>query len=126
MRTIFLLFLCLIFTQPSIAKDNFILDSLGEAVSLSESTKQPILLIFGADYCRYCVNLKKNIIDLELSPEIDKYIICYIDIKIHSDLKKQYSVSTIPDSRIIIDNKQQKSIIGYNRQKYISWLKYDK
>lgn len=112
--------------QVSLAKDSFILSSLDEAMVLSQSTNKPVLLIFGADYCRYCISLKENILNLELSPEINKYIICYIDIKIHSDLKKQYSVSTIPDSRIIIDNKQQKSIIGYNRQKYISWLKYDK
>lgn len=126
MRTIIAVFLALVMNMSLIAKEGFILNSIDEAKILSRTTERPILLIFGAEYCSYCVSLKQNILNLNLSPEIDQYIICYIDIKIHTDLKKQYSVSTIPDSRIIINNQETKSVIGYNQKKYRNWLKDDR
>ena len=47
------------------ANDSFIVTSIKDAKTLSESTNKSILLIFGADYCKYCNQLKS---DLFVSP----------------------------------------------------------
>jgi len=124
-RIIFAVLLSFIINSSLIATEDFILNSIEEAKTLSKITEKPILLIFGAEYCSYCESLKTNILNLDLSPEINQYIVCYIDIKICVDLKKQYNVSAIPDSRIIINNQQKRSLIGYNQKKYRNWLKND-
>jgi len=124
-RIIFAVLLSFIINSSLIATEDFILNSIEEAKTLSKITEKPILLIFGAEYCSYCGSLKTNILNLDLSPEINQYIVCYIDIKICVDLKKQYNVSAIPDSRIIINNQQKRSLIGYNQKKYRNWLKND-
>ena len=121
-RSITALLCMCIMSVPAISKDSFVLDSLGEAQELCEVTHKPLLLIFGADYCKYCHKLQEDISNSKLSPAIDEYIICYIDIQKHNDLKTQYGVSIIPDSRIIKSNKETDSIKGYGTQKYISWL----
>jgi thioredoxin-related protein len=124
-KIIFAILLFFTINSSLIAKEDFILNSIEEAKTLSKITEKPILLIFGAGYCSYCGSLKTNILNLDLSPEIDEYIVCYIDIEIYVDLKKQHSVSVIPDSRIIINNQQKRSLIGYNQKKYRNWLKND-
>jgi thioredoxin-related protein len=112
------MFICSI----SSANDGFILNSLPEANKLSRLTNKPVLLIFGADHCRFCESLKKDILDLKLSPHIDKYIICYVDIAKNPEYKKEYSVGIIPDSRIMRNNKEISKNKGYLRDNYIIWI----
>lgn len=104
------------------ANDSFILSSLEETYKLSEATKKPALVIFGSDYCKFCNSLKQDILNKKLSPHIDKYIICYIDIKQKPDLKTHYKVSSIPDSRIFVNGKESKTTKGYVQNAYIQWL----
>lgn len=114
----FILTLCLLIISPSIGYSQIVLDSLEEAEKLSLSVNKPILLILGADYCEYCKNLKDNIIYLP----IDNYIICYIDItKTSNDDFK--NLKSIPESRIIMNQKIISKNIGYNKTKYSLWLK---
>lgn len=120
------LMLLLMTSSLAYANDGFILESIKDAQSLSEKTKQPILLIFGADYCEHCVRLKQDIILGNLSSSMDKYIICYINISKNSDLSKEYNISSIPDSRIIRSNKETSFFKGYAKNKYLLWLKNDK
>ena len=102
--------------------DGFILDSLTEAKKLSESTGKPILLIFGTESCPHCEFLKNDLLDNKI-PSADKFIICYLGLDKNKDLKKEYSVSMIPDSRVVKKNKETSSIKGYDRTKYEKWLK---
>lgn len=121
-KTLRVIFLCL-FCFQLYAHTEPILSSLDNAKILSKETGKPILLIFGEDYCMYCVKLKNDLLSLNLSPETDDYIVCYIDIKKHPGLKRQYGVSVIPDSRIIKDGVQIQSNKGYSVQRYRTWLK---
>lgn len=115
------IFLGLVISSQVLA-EGFILDSLPEAQKLAEKTKQPVLVIFGADYCVYCEKLKKDIL-LGNVPESKPYIICYIDIEKEKELKKNYGVSTIPDSRVIVKNAQRSKKVGYLNKPYREWLK---
>ena len=115
--------LSIIFSLVSCAvlADGFILGSLAEANKLAESTGKPVLLILGTKSCPHCEFLKNDLLKSKIS-SADKFIICYLGLDKNKDLKKQYSVSMIPDSRILKNNKEISSIEGYNRTKYEKWL----
>lgn len=111
----------------TLASEGFILNSIDEANQLSKLTDKPILLIFGADYCVHCIKLKEDILNSNISEDIDKMIICFIDIAKNPKEKIEYNIKVIPNSRIIYSNKSNNPIIGYNKDNYITWLKsYDK
>jgi thioredoxin-related protein len=118
-KIIYLLFFLAVLVTVVSANDSFILDSIDETQRLSHLTNKPALIIFGSDSCRFCNNLKQDILTKKLSPTIDRYIICYIDIDKNPDLKTKYSVSMIPDSRIFVNNKQTSIIKGYSKDTYI-------
>ena len=121
-KIMYLMFIvCILLTALS-ANDGFILDSIDAAHRLSRQTGKPTLVIFGADYCKFCNALKQDILDNNLSPNIDRYIICYVDIKQNPELKERYGVSKIPDSRIFIENEEVSKMAGYFKNNYIKWL----
>lgn len=105
----------------SVFADSFVLDSLTEAQKFSKETQKPILLIFGTDSCKFC-SLLKNDLDSVLKKDVDNLIVCYLDLKSDPELKKQYNVSLIPDSRIISNGKTNSVIKGYKQQEYKRWL----
>jgi thiol-disulfide isomerase/thioredoxin len=122
LKTIYLTFCLLLFSTIIFANDGFILSSIEETQKLSKLTNKPALIIFGADYCQFCQVLKQDILANQLNPSIDKYIICYVDTEDNPDLKNKYKISSIPDSRIFIDNKQVSKTTGYSKDTYIKWL----
>ena len=117
-----LLFLFSIISVISYA-DSFILNSVSEATALSEKTKQPILLIFGSENCIYCKSLEQDLTNCQLTNDIQKYIVCYIDVTTNQGTKEDYQVTSVPDSRIIINNVQKSKATGYNKKQYLEWLK---
>ena len=102
---------------------DFTVKSLDEAKTLSKSTKQPILVIFGSDNCSFCTKLKDDISNGQLTEYVDPYIICYVDLKDNGEYKTEYKISIIPDSRILVDNKEVSKAVGYNKNDYSKWLK---
>jgi thioredoxin-related protein len=104
------------------ANDSFVLTSFKDAKFLSESTEKPILLIFGTNSCKFCTELKSAIFVEPLKSATDKYIICYLDLDENPELKQEYDISIIPDSRIIKNNKQISGIKGYTASNYLKWL----
>jgi thioredoxin-related protein len=123
LKTIYFIFCLLLFSTTLFANDSFILSSIDETQKLSKLTNKPALIIFGADYCKFCSMLKQDVLNKQLSPSIDKYIICYVDIKDNTELKDKYQVSLIPDSRIFIDLTEKRKTKGYNKDTYLQWLK---
>lgn len=109
--------------MSSIYANSFVLESLEEAQTLSKSTKQPILLIFGNKNCPFCTKLTTDINNKQLTEYLDPYIICYIDLSENSEYKEKYKVNMIPDSRIISNGKEISKATGYTRTEYIQWLK---
>jgi|688.fasta_scaffold139653_3 thiol-disulfide isomerase/thioredoxin len=126
LKTICFTFCLLLFSTTIIANDGFILSSMEETQKLSKLTNKPALVIFGADYCKFCQILKQDILTNQLSPSINEYIICYIDVKDNLNLKNKYKISSIPDSRIFIDNEQVSKTTGYSKDTYKKWLNNDR
>ena len=105
----------------SISYGEFVLDSLTEAKELAQLTKQNVLVIFGSDDCAFCQKLKTDLSD-KLMSSVDTYIVCYIDLKTQPDMKEEFKVSVIPDSRIFISDSFRSKYIGYNKETYEKWL----
>lgn len=124
-KIIYLIFFLSVLLTIASANEKFLLSSLDEALILSNDTKKPILLIFGAEYCVHCGRLKHDVLSKDFENFIDKYIVCYVDIQTNSDLKKKYGVSVVPDSRIIKSDQTISSIVGYSKNAYQKWLQND-
>lgn len=117
---IFLLILFFI-NYPIAIADTFILSSIKEAQTLSKETEKPILLIFGAESCRFC-SILKNDLSHVLKKDVDNFIVCYVDLKSEPSLKEQLRITSIPNSRIIKDGQVKSSIVGYKQDDYKKWL----
>lgn len=99
-----------------------IIDDIKVAQSLSESTGQPLILIFGAKSCAFCGLLKKDIEDGYFLSQLDGKIVCYMDISKRKDLIDTYNITSLPDTRYIVNSKQRAYIIGYDKKQYEKWL----
>jgi thioredoxin-like negative regulator of GroEL len=106
--------------------ESYVVQDLETAIMLSQDTKMPILLVFGADWCEHCKILKDDLTKGEYGKELDKYIVCYLNVDEHKKYKAMYNVKALPDSRILVDQKETKHIVGYNKKKYKEWLSNDK
>lgn len=109
--------------MSTIYANGFVLSSLEEAQTLSKSTKQPILVIFGSDNCSFCTKLMADIDSGQLTDYLDQYIICYVDLEKNEEYKDKYKINMIPDSRIISNDKETSKATGYKKNEYIQWLK---
>jgi thioredoxin-like negative regulator of GroEL len=115
-----IVFISLSFCSTGFA-EGFVLDSLKEAQVLSKATNKPILLIVGSESCNYCLKLK-NDLNSVLKNDIDDFIVCYLDIKSNPEIKNQFNISLIPDSRIINNDRVNSIIKGYKPNDYKKWL----
>lgn len=117
-------FMVLLLTTSSYCFADFpMMYDLNDALALSESTKQPVVLVFGAKWCPYCVELKNDINNGDFSKELDDKIVCYIDIDKHKDLKKEYRIQTLPDTRFLVSKVEVSQLTGYGKTKFREWIK---
>lgn len=114
----FILMLFLSLTSYSYATDY--LTDLEDAKIVAKENDQNILLIFSADYCKFCKNLKDEILVSNLT---DNLVVCVIDIENNKILSRKYRARNLPTSIILDHNFQETTrIVGYNNEKYVSWL----
>jgi thioredoxin-related protein len=105
-----------------VLKSNVVYD-LPTAEKLAKQYKRNIILIFSADWCDYCKELKK-VIDNKSIKNLQDYIICLINIEKNQDLVKQYEVKRLPTSILLNDTlKEWSRKVGYQTEEYELWLK---
>lgn len=116
-----LIFFIITLSNTGLCDSFYIYDSLEDAVIISQNTKQPILVVFTADWCKFCNVMKK---DIENNiADFDDYIICYVNSEKRSDLAKEYRVKTIPDYFVLNNNIEIKRKVGYsNYMNLTQWL----
>jgi thioredoxin-like negative regulator of GroEL len=88
------------------------------AIQNAKDNNKALLLIFVADWCKYCQPLKsavQNNID-----EINKkFVVCYVDFDSHADLAKKYNIKALPSSVFVKSNGDRRTIRGFgNFQSY--------
>ena len=94
---------------------------LEDAYAESQNTKQKIVVVLGAEWCKFCKQLNN---DLEKEKDsLSDYIYVYVDIDQRPDLKKEYSVKNIPDSMILENSIETKRKVGYKGIKdFLQWV----
>lgn len=96
----------LCFADPSIFVSNY-----NDAQLLSQKINRPILLIFRADWCNHCDEMKEDL-SLNLSV-LDNTIVCYIDYDKNKQLIKNYKIKSVPTIVVLKDNKEISRKVGY-------------
>jgi thioredoxin-related protein len=117
-----IVYLILVFLFPlnAFCDDTIYLDSLVDAVALSQSSKKDILIVFTADWCKYCNKFKSEMIGNEI---LKDKIVCYVDFDTNKDIIKEYRVTTIPDFIVLHNQVEIKRKVGYNNSKeFIKWI----
>lgn len=119
----FVLLLCGAVAYSQTANNAYVTD-LNVALRLSKETKQNIVLIFSADWCGHCKNLKN---DLPTIKEFDDKIICILDSDKEKQLAREFKAKSLPTSIMLNFNGEEISrISGYNKASYSKWLKEKK
>lgn len=111
--------------EPSVPvlKSNIVNDNFDGAVDLAQKYNKKLMIIFGAEWCPYCQELKK---DLKNIKQLNQYIICILDIDNKSSNGKAISLlkpKSLPTS-IYLDKdlKELSRKTGYKNKDYLSWL----
>jgi thioredoxin-related protein len=104
---------------PELQK-NIYYDEFDKCKDLSAKYNKKLVLVFGADWCPYCKDLKKDINNIT---EFSKYIVCFIDTDKNPQLVKDFRVRGLPTS-VIIDpkNRELSRKTGYKNKEYQEWL----
>jgi thiol-disulfide isomerase/thioredoxin len=101
MQYILCLFLCFI-SIPLLANPPIFIDSIEDAISISQDLNMPIITIVSADWCHYCMKLEKTISDnLEV---LDDIIVLKLDFDENSEFVKKHRIKKIPT--IIYQNEK--------------------
>lgn len=77
-----------------------------------------VLVVFGADWCRYCNILKGDIPTMNL----DGYVVCVLNVTKNKDAEVRNGISYLPTSIVMNQGKETARIVGYSAQQYKSWL----
>lgn len=117
-----ILYIFFILSASIASANDYILSSIDETLKLSQNSGKPALVIFGSENCKFCDLLKQEILDKNY---VDNYIVCYLDISkdTNKSLKDKYKIHIVPDSRIFINNIETNRLKGFEKNKYIDWLK---
>jgi thioredoxin-related protein len=101
-------------------KTNILYDEYIKAKELAKAYDKKIVIVFGADWCPYCKDLKKDVNNIS---GFTNYIVCFINTDKEKELVKNFRVRSLPTS-IIIDSSEQEIArkTGYKKKDYNDWL----
>ena len=118
------IFMAMILGGTALAKPPVFMNNYESAKRVSNDLDMDVLLVFSADWCKYCKMLKRDLSASISKDELQNLIICTIDVDKNTNLKRSYSVSSIPDSVFLSKNKIKSRRKGYNDLGgYLRWLK---
>lgn len=110
---LFLMFIVFANIQNLRANEDVYIDNIEIAQKYAEEKEKTLLLIFTADWCRYCKPLH-DAIDANQELVNEKYIVCYIDFDKNKDLVRKYNVGAIPTTIIIKETNLVTKIVGFS------------
>jgi|694.fasta_scaffold00614_30 thioredoxin-related protein len=95
--------------------------SLEEAKVASKELKKDILIIFETEWCGTCRKFKESVFDTK---ELEKYIVCFLDIDKEKELADSYIVKSLPYYVIVnSDGIVKKRGSGYKSKIiFLNWL----
>lgn len=105
--------------KPEI-KTNIFYDEYDKARQIATEYDKKLLLIFGADWCPYCRDIKRDVKDIK---GFQKYIVCFIDTDKNKDFVRIYKIKGLPTSLVLDEEDNEISRkTGYKNKDYENWL----
>ena len=77
-----------------------------------------VLIIFGADWCKYCKILKEDMPSMNLNG----YVVCVVDVTKNKEAKIKSGISSLPTSVVMEGGKEVARSVGYSKEQYKEWL----
>lgn len=111
------------FANAQVSESSYVINNDYETTkAIAKETNMPILLIFSADWCGYCQQLKKDLPNIE---DMDRYIVCIMDIEANPEFKEKMGIRSLPTSIIINQNtnNEMSRKTGYKASEYSRWLR---
>lgn len=108
--------------EPIVPKleTNIVYDDYRKSLDLSKIHKRKLIVVFSADWCVYCQDLKK---DLKYFKGLDKFIICIIDVDKEKKIPSKFRIKNLPTSvGLNAEEKELSRLVGYRKNKYETWL----
>lgn len=94
-------------------------DEYEEAKKVSIAFNKKLLIIFGADWCPYCKDLKKDVSRIE---NFTYYIVCFINTDKNKDIVSEFKIKSLPTSIIVDKENEEVRKTGYKYRDYEKWL----
>ena len=98
---------------------NIFYDEYDKAKKIAIEYNLKLVLVFGANWCPYCKDLKKDVDNIK---EFKSYIVCFINIDNNKNLVQQYKIKSLPTSVIIYKGIEEAKKTGYKNKDYCEWL----
>ena len=108
-----------ILVPKPVLKTNIFYNEYDKAKEIAATHAKKLVLIFGAVWCPYCKDLKKDIINIR---EFDNYIVCFIDIDDNKTITNKFQIKELPTSIILHNDTEEARKSGYKKTEYIKWL----
>lgn len=104
--------------KPSL-KQNIFYDEYDKAKKLSIDYNKKLVLVFGADWCPYCKDLKRDVNKIQ---EFKEYIVCFINTDNNKTMVQEYKIKSLPTSIILSKDTEETRKSGYKYDDYCKWL----
>lgn len=96
-----------------------------EAMQKSKELDRPVLLVFGAEWCKYCTKMKSETFSQDSVKEVlKKYIVSHVDVDKNPKIGAKYSVKSLP-YYVITNSSEQDLKRGKGfmaADEFIKWL----
>jgi thioredoxin-related protein len=117
----YILCLLLAFSVSNVyATENIYIDDVEVAQEYAKETNTKLLLVFSADWCKYCVFLKDAIYN-NINTIESEYTVCIVDYDNNRNLANKYRVTSLPQS-VVVDNTIKKKVGFSSFTNYRKWL----
>lgn len=96
------------------------LDEYDKVLSIAKEKQKSIIVIFSADWCPHCQDLKKDLTSMSIPQQ---YLLCIINIDKNKSLVNKFNITGLPTTIAITSNEKElcrKS--GYQKKSYEAWL----
>jgi len=99
--------------------------SYQDAIKIAKATNKSVLLVFGADWCGYCKQLKTTLADAEVQKAMSDFVYYHVDVDKERNVATKYGVKPIPAYKIVdVNEKVLSEGTGYKAPKdFVAWLK---
>lgn len=122
MKKIILALLMFFVPMAAKAKPPVFVDNYKESLELTQELDLPIVLMFGADWCKYCMVQKKDLwANVEL---LNDMIIVLVDIDENPEIASKYEIRKVPTTVFLLNKTEKARKNGYSNLKdFKVWLK---